>query len=206
MKQQKRKMNKSKKTTNNKARNFWRRLLLVAAGLLFGVNVYYWNAGILGGNALPMPFGIGSAVVMSGSMEPTLSVNDLVYIREADEYAVGDVVVYQSGNDLIIHEIVDITGDLITTKGEANNTADEPISRIYIKGRMVLAIPYVGAAVQFVKSLPGTILLLGAAILLIELSWNREKTGKEKEMDAIKAEIRLLQKELRHAGKGDRQQ
>ena len=196
-------MKKVKTTKNSNRRVIWRRVLLVAAGLLFGLNVYSWNAGILAGNALPMPFGIGSAVVMSGSMEPTLSVNDLVYIRQADTYEVGDVVVYQSGNDLIIHEIIDIAGDTVTTKGEANNTPDEPISQQYIKGRMILAIPYVGALVQIVKSLPGTIILLGITILLIELSWNKEKAGKEEELDAIKAEIRRLQKELNHSKKGE---
>jgi hypothetical protein len=54
-----------------------------------------------------------------------------------------------------------------------------------------------------VKSLPGTIILLGITILLIELSWNKEKAGKEEELDAIKAEIRRLQKELNHSKKGE---
>ena len=43
-----------------------------------GINVYLWNASSLAGNAMPMPFGFGMAVVLSGSMEPVLSVNDLL--------------------------------------------------------------------------------------------------------------------------------
>lgn len=192
-----------KKNKNRKGLMIWRRILLVFAGLIFGINVYTWNAGVLGGNSLPMPFGVGSAVVMSGSMEPTLSVNDLVYIKEADEYFVGDVVVYQSGKDLIIHEIIDINKEIITTKGQANNTPDEPIDVRYVKGRMVLAIPHIGIVVKFVKSLPGTIILLTVAVILIELSWNKEKSVKDDEMDKIKAEIRKLQRELNQSGKGE---
>ena len=194
---------KQKKNKDRRGLTVWRRILLVVAGLIFGVNVYTWNAGILGGNSLPMPFGIGTAVVMSGSMEPTLSVNDLVYIREAEEYSVGDIVVFQSGKSLVIHEIIDINDDIVTTKGQANNTADEPISVMYIKGRMILAVPYVGIVVKFVKSLPGTIILLTLAIILIEKSWNKEKTAKEDEMDEIKAEIRKLQMELQNSEKGE---
>ena len=194
---------KNKTTTKNKVRDLFRRVLLVLAGLIFGLSIYNWNACVLAGNALPMPFGIGSAVVMSGSMEPTLSVNDLVFIREADSYAVEDIVVYQSGNDLVIHKIIEIDGDVIITQGEANNTPDDPIAQRYIKGKMIMAIPHVGAIVQIVKSLPGTIVLLAIAILLIELSWKKEKTGKDETLDSLKEEIRQLKEELNNTNEGN---
>ena len=43
-----------------------RTVFLVAVALVLGVNVYLWNARSLMGNALPMPFGYGCAVVLSG--------------------------------------------------------------------------------------------------------------------------------------------
>lgn len=190
--------------TNKKQRKYlWRQLLLIAAGLILGVNVYHWNAKTLAGNALPMPFGWGTAVVMSGSMEPTLSVNDLVVIRQADSYEIGDIIVYQSGNSLVIHRIVDIRDEMITARGDANNVADEPISEIYVKGQLAFMLPYVGGLLRIIKSLPGTILLLGAAILLLEKSWRKEKNKDAEKMDAIKAEIRALQNELRAAEEGE---
>lgn len=194
---------KKKNPQKIRASTVWRRILLVVVSVIFGVNVYIWNAGILGGNSMPMPFGIGSAVVMSGSMEPTLSVNDWVCIRESEEYFVGDIVVYQSGRDLIIHEIIDIDDGVVTTKGQANNVADEPIDIKYVKGRMIFAIPHIGIAVNFTKSLPGTIILLTLAIVLVEMSWKKEKSVKDDEIDEIKAEIRELQKELNQSEKGE---
>jgi len=180
-----------------------RLLVLIAAGLVLGVNVYRWNAETLAGNALPMPFGWGTAVVMSGSMEPTLSVNDLVVIHEADGYEVGDIIVYQSGSSLVIHRIVDIQDEMITARGDANNIEDEPISEIYVKGQLAFMLPYVGGLLRIIKSLPGTIILLGAAILLLEKSWRKEKNKDAEKMDAIKAEIRALQDELRAAEEGE---
>lgn len=196
-------MRKNSNTSAKRRRSPWRQLLLIAAGLILGVNVYHWNAKTLAGNALPMPFGWGAAVVMSGSMEPALSVNDLVLIRQAESYEVGDVIVYQSGNSLVIHRIVDIQDEMITARGDANNTDDEPISEIYVKGRLLLALPHAGALLRIIKSLPGTVVLLGAALVLLEKSWRKEKSRDAEKMDAIKAEIRALQQELSAAEEGN---
>lgn len=180
-----------------------RRLLLVIVGIALGVRVYHWNASTLAGNALPMPFGIGTAVVMSGSMEPTLSVNDLVVIREADSYEVGDIVVYQSEHSLVIHRIVDIQNELVIARGDANNTMDDPIAMRYIKGKLVLAIPFLGGAMRLLKSVPGMLAILALAFVLMELSWRKEKARDEEELDIIKAEIRKLQSELINNEKGE---
>lgn len=62
------------KHTKKKGRALWRRLALA-------------------GNQVPMPFGMGVAVVLSGSMESELITNDVIIVRETNDYAVGDVVV-----------------------------------------------------------------------------------------------------------------
>ena len=59
-----------------------RSALLIFVSLIVGVNIYLWNAQSLMGNALPMPFGYGAAVVLSGSMEPTFSTGDLILVKE----------------------------------------------------------------------------------------------------------------------------
>ena len=75
-------------------------------------------------NSMPMPFGFGATLVMSGSMEPEISVNDLVFVEKPGELHVGDVILYNSGESRVLHRIVDINGDTVTTKGDANNTKD----------------------------------------------------------------------------------
>ena len=195
-------MSSQKKAKRNHT-TLWRRLLLALVGLILGVNLYHWNANSLAGNALPMPFGVGAAVVMSGSMEPALSVDDLVIVAEAEEYRVGDVIVYQSGSDLVIHRIIAMDETIVIAQGDANNVADAPIDLAVVKGRMVMAIPFVGTVVRIVKSLPGTLVLVAAAIALMELSWRKEKEKDQDALESIKAEIRQLQKELDETGKGE---
>ncbi len=178
-----------------KFKNIVRIMLISFAAIVIGLKLYSWNAETLVGNAMPMPFGYGSAVVLSGSMEPELSVNDIIIVHEDDSYKIGDVVVYQKGSELIVHRIIDIKDDIITTKGDANNTADEPISKKNIKGTVVLTIPFLGVIVNFLKSTIGVIILIIGAFLLTEMSFRRKKQMDNQDIDAIKAEIRRLKDE-----------
>jgi signal peptidase len=175
--------------------NLGRTLLLVLISLTLGVNVYLWNAKRLVGNALPTPFGYGISVVLSGSMEPTLSVHDLVLIRETQAVEVGDVVVYQSENELIIHRVISVGKDTLITQGDANSSADEPIPRSAVKGVLVASVPHVGILVLALKKPVVVVLLLAAAFLLMELSYRKERRFDDRELEEIKAEIRRLQRE-----------
>lgn len=178
-----------------KVKSIGRVILLIVIGLIIGTTVYGLNARVLTGNAMPMPFGFGISVVLSGSMEPELSVNDLVIVREAGSYEVGDTVVYQDGASLVIHKIISVDGDTVTTKGVANNTADDPVPLSAIKGKAVAHIPFIGAAVQFLKSTVGSILLILAAVVLFELPYLRKRKRAEEEKEKLKEEIRKLKGE-----------
>ena len=172
-----------------------RTALLVFAGLVLGVNVYLWNARSLTGNALPMPFGVGAAVVLTGSMEPTIMADDLIIVKAQETYTPDEVVVYQSGNLLVVHRIVDIDGDLVTTQGDANNASDAPIRLETIKGVVVGVIPGFGAVARLLKTPAATITLIAAALLTSELSFRKDKKKDMDELERIKEEIRRLKAE-----------
>ena len=59
-------------------------------------------------------------------MEPTLKVNGVAIVEKAtyDEVEVGDIIMYQVGDKMITHRIIEKTEDGITTKGDNNNTQD----------------------------------------------------------------------------------
>lgn len=170
-------------------------LLFVIISLIIGLTVYRWNAERLAGNAMPMPFGFGMSVVLSGSMEPELSVNDLVIIAKSDSYEAGDTVVYQSQGDLIIHKIIETDGVTAVTQGTANNIPDEPIRVEAIKGKLVLKLPKIGLAVRGIRTPIGVVIILAAAFFLLGRSYRYEKARDDAELQAIKAEIRRLRGE-----------
>ena len=178
-----------------KRRGAARILLFVLISLIIGLSVYRWNAERLAGNAMPMPCGFGMSVVLSGSMEPELSVNDLVIIAKSDSYETGDTVVYQSQGDLIIHKIIETDGVTAVTQGTANNIPDEPIPVEAIKGKLVLKLPKIGLAVRGIRTPIGVVIILAAVFLLLGRSYRQEKARDDAELEAIKAEIRRLRGE-----------
>ena len=120
--------------------NILRTVLLIICGTLIGVNVYLINAKTLAGNDLPMPFGYGAAVVLSGSMEPEFSTGDMIVVKETEDFDIYDIVVYKSGSSLVVHRIVGIGAEKVVTKGDANNTEDEPITRADVLGKVIFHI------------------------------------------------------------------
>lgn len=171
-------------------------IVLVILAALVGVSIYSINALRLNGNALPMPLGFGLTVVLSGSMEPELSVDDLLIVVPSESYEVGDVVVYQTKRTAVVHRIISIEGDEVITRGDANPSADDPISIKSIKGVVVCAIPFVGYLVNLIKTPIGTLILLGLAILLLEASFKKDKKQDESELDSLQKEIERLKNEL----------
>lgn len=184
-----------------KPKKLLRHALLIFLGLLLGVNVYLLNARNIAGNQLPMPFGIGAAVVQSGSMEPTLYKGDLLLVKAQSDYSAGDIVVYQSAGILVVHRIIEIDGTTVTTQGDANNAPDEPFDAGCIKGSVVGRIPGVGYVIDFLKTPLGILLLVGCAVLLVELSFRREKKAEQdrtaQRIRRLRGEIAQLRQELR---------
>ena len=146
-------------------------------------------------NAVPMPFGFGASLVLSGSMEPEISTDDLVFVKRADELHVGDVVLYNTGGSNVLHRITKIDGDIITTKGDANNTEDKPISASVVLGVYIGKVPSGGKIIRFVTNPPFVMavvfLLIVAAVTWMFVEEHRER----KKLDSIKAEIESIKAE-----------
>ena len=183
---------KKTKPQSKTKRLVFRVILLLLLSVFIGTSVYSMNARRVFRNAMPMPFGIGSSVVLSGSMEPTLAINDLVLVKAQDSYQIDDVVVYQTGGSLVIHRIIELRDGGYVTKGDANNTEDGLIAPEAVKGRMFFRVPYLGAAVRFLQTLPGAALVIALAAFLIQRSWSRERAEDDKQLDQLKDEIRRL--------------
>ena len=187
---------RKQKTVREVLKSTMRIILLVFAALTVGLNIYTVNALRIGGNAVPMPFGVGAAVVLSGSMEPELSVGDLLIVLDSSSYEIGDVVVYQDGNIAVTHRIVRFSNEEeIVTQGDANNTEDDPISAEAIKGEVVAVIPFVGYIINAIKTPIVTICILALAVFLLERSFRAEKQTDNEKLDSIKAEIERLKQQ-----------
>ena len=183
---------KQEKKQPRKGRIVFRIFMIALISLFLGGMIYSINARRVLHNAMPMPFGVGLSVVLTGSMEPTLSENDLVIVKEADSYEINDIVVYQRGTELIIHRLISVDGDLYTMQGDANNVPDEPVGLSVIKGKEVASVPYIGFVIRLLQTTVGKIVVIALAAFLLHRSRTKERTEDDEELDQIKDEIRKL--------------
>lgn len=112
--------------------------------------------------------------VISGSMEPTYSVGDLIYVKSVDPDAVkvGDPITFVLNENLVVatHRVIRIDAENrhFYTKGDANETADAaPVHFNNLIGIPTLSIPKLGYVSDFIQHPPGTYIAIGAGLMLL---------------------------------------
>lgn len=111
----------------------------------------------------------------SGSMEPTLKVNSFVLIKKSNKYELNDIITYKKNNEYITHRIIEIHNDMIIAKGDANNTADDPINKNTIVGKVIFKLNVINF-INYLFNKPLTWILLFIIGLLITILIPDEKT------------------------------
>ena len=143
--------------------------------LIIVLNIYIIFNNIVLKNNTISAFGYSALIVISGSMEPEISVDDLILIKSQDEYTLDDIVTYKTTNSLVTHRIIRIDEEKIYTKGDSNNTEDDPIKVEQIYGKVVYNIKGIGKVISFITK-PTTIsVLLGSTFLFIIIARNNKK-------------------------------
>ena len=134
--------------------------------------------------------------VISGSMEPTYSVGDLLYVKtvDPDSVNVGDPITFVLNEDLVVatHRVVAVDREnrQFTTKGDANTSEDAaPVHFNNLVGVPVFAVPLLGYVSAYIQSPPGMYVAIAfgavllAAVFLPDLLTKKDKK-EEKQEDA----------------------
>jgi len=156
--------------------------LTAIVALLLAANVYMIAARFVTKTPQPTLFGFSWAVVISGSMEPDIRVNDLIIAQEKEYYAVGDVITYSTGSSAVTHRIIDGDGEEgFITKGDANNTPDtSPVSKEQVIGKVIAVVPSVGTFIAFLRTPLGMLCLVLIGFLLIEIPYLLERQREDR--------------------------
>lgn len=155
-------------------------LITVLLAVLLVCNLYLAVMSRAFGVENPALFGYSTAVVVSGSMEPALSVDDLIVNHAQDAYEAGDIITFKSGSSLTTHRIAAVTPEGYITRGDANNAADsDPVSQEAVIGRVIWKIPYVGSVLAFFKTPFGMTTLVFIGFLILELPFFFKKRREE---------------------------
>ena len=115
-------------------------------------------------------FGYFCAIIDSGSMEPTLYVNDVLIIKSEESYQVDDIIAFVSPRGgLVTHRVQEVLLRGYITKGDANSIHDGEITRQRVLGKVVSRIPRAGGIIDGMLS-PAGLMLLGCICVLLCLA------------------------------------
>ena len=149
------------------------------------------------GNPVPTFLGVGSAKVVTRSMEPTIMVGDVVVIAHKSSYKVGDVITFiDTDGKPVTHRIIEITNDgKYATKGDyIGNSADANFKDDNeIVGKVIATLPKFGYFLDFLKSGWGIALLVIVAIILVELPALIDFIRKSIEKNKLTKQINALE-------------
>jgi signal peptidase I len=96
--------------------------------------------------------------VKTGSMENDVHAGDYILIVKQNDYKLGDVVTFEKADGFITHRIVKKDGDMITTKGDANNVEDEEINKNTIVGKVAMSGGIINIVINYKYALIGFLL------------------------------------------------
>jgi len=134
-------------------------------------------------------FGYTFFNVATGSMEDTIMVNDVIVVKITNDYKENDIITYMNNNDFITHRIIKMDGDVIITKGDANNTADNPIDKSVVLGRVIKIIPKLGVWKKVITT-PKVLISIVITILLFSFAFSY-KAESNKDKEKVKGKVKL---------------
>ena len=151
---------------------------------------------------LPGVFGVKPAVVLSGSMDPTIKPGDLIFIQNTDTAGLkeGDVICYLSSGTAVTHRIKSISAGedgkpRYITQGDANNAQDRlPVTEDQVQGVWSGArIGGLGNFILFMQTPIGMVLFILCPLLLIALwdIWRRRRMDKAEQSRTARLEAEL---------------
>ena len=166
-------------------------LLLLLALVIYGKVILMFTD-----NIYPNYFGYTFFEVASGSMEPTLQINDVILVKVTNEdLKEGDIIAFNGEDAVITHRILFINGDVITVKGDNNDVVDKPISKEQVIGKVVKIYPELGIWKKVLTE-PKILFGIFITLLLFDFALSFGDKGKEKEDKVKKKEEENLVKEI----------
>ncbi len=146
--------------------------------------------------------GYAALEVISGSMEPTILVGDLIIIDTKEQkYQTGDIITfYDIDGSFVTHRIVSINEKSMITKGDNNNTEDEVLNIDRIVGKYITKINGFGKLTTALKSpfVMVMVLLIGIMVCFLvstDKQGNPILTEEEKEFQKFREEQNKKKKE-----------
>ena len=125
-------------------------------------------------------FGYSIFQIETGSMSPELEIEDIIIVKLGnDNLNVNDIITFRQDENLVTHRIMKIEDELITTKGDGNNSEDEPITKEDVIAKTVKTFNEVAIWKKVFAEPRVLISIIITVVLLVLLVSYKEKVGEK---------------------------
>lgn len=111
--------------------------------------------------------------VITGSMEDTIKINDVVIVKITKDVNVNDIITYEDSGNYVTHRVIRKTADELVTKGDANNAEDDPIKIDRVVGKVVFILTNVSVWINVFKT-PKVIIAIIISIILLSILFKKK--------------------------------
>ena len=145
-------------------KNILKAIIIALSVLIIVINVTLIAKSEANKKETPDFLGFTPFIIVSGSMEPKIQVNNLIITKKTDlnNIKVGDIISYKDdeNNIIITHRVVNIIEQdgqtFFETKGDNNRSNDKKlVSYEQVQGKYLCTIPLVGSLIVYVKTPSG---------------------------------------------------
>lgn len=130
-------------------------------------------------------FGISIFEVQTGSMSDAINPGDWIIVKSSRNFKLNDIVTYKYNDEFVTHRIIEAYSSTYVTKGDANNTKDDPINKDQIVGKVIKVLPNFGI---FKKTIFNPVVLLSLILTMLICNFLFKKT-KENNIKVLNEKI-----------------
>lgn len=167
-------MKSARKKIIEKIVNFSLNILLVIFGFILLISIYTGIQTKLLHKSYADFFGYSLFEVQTGSMADTINAGDWIVIRLTSDVKLNDIVTYKLNDEYITHRLIEAYNGTYVTKGDANNSKDEPIDQSQVIGKVVKILGNFGVLRKTIFS-PSVLIAIIITLFLFNLAFKKNK-------------------------------
>lgn len=147
---------------NNKIKIIYKIISLVIYIIMIPIIIFNFTMIIksfINPTEIPDFFGYKNFIIVSGSMIPSININDTIIVKEVpqEEIKVNDIISFKQGEIITTHRVINIIEEegikKYQTKGDSNNTKDkELVTYKQIEGKYQFKLSGIGKIIEILKN------------------------------------------------------
>lgn len=169
----------------NKGKNIMLNIFSIMIIVFLCISIFSNFQTVFLGKKFNQLFGYTMFEIKTASMTPKIKIGDWILVKITNDVKLNDIVTYEDNGSFVTHRLIESYNNTYVTKGDSNNTKDEPITNNQIVGTVVKIMPKFGILKKTLFN-PWVLISLFITVMLYCLLFDNNQNKKTEEQFLIK--------------------